>query len=133
MRNRSIPDAQLMPELPYTDVAGAAAWLRDTFGMSVRLRIGTHRIQLTYGSGAVIAVDDEAAPRGHRVLVRVDDVDAHYAHATALGARVSGPPVTYPYGERQYSAADCGGHQWTFTQSVADVDPAEWGGELAGG
>ena len=23
-----------------------------------------------------------------------------------------------------------GGHRWTFSQSIADVDPAEWGGVL---
>jgi uncharacterized glyoxalase superfamily protein PhnB len=36
----------------------------------------------------------------------------------------------YPYGERQYSAVDVGGHHWTFSESIADVDPADWGGEL---
>jgi len=37
------------------------------------------------------------------------------------------PPTDYPYGERQYSAEDLGGHRWTFSQSIADVDPASWG------
>jgi uncharacterized glyoxalase superfamily protein PhnB len=44
-----------------------------------------------------------------------------------------GPPVDYPYGERQYSAVDPGGHVWTFSESIADVDPASWGGELREG
>ena len=35
-----------------------------------------------------------------------------------------------PLGERQYGARDFAGHHWVFTQSVADVDPASWGGEL---
>jgi uncharacterized glyoxalase superfamily protein PhnB len=39
-------------------------------------------------------------------------------------------PTTYPFGERQYSVIDIGGHRWTFTQTVADIDPAIWGGEL---
>jgi uncharacterized glyoxalase superfamily protein PhnB len=51
----------------------------------------------------------------------------------AAGARISSPPTTYPFGERQYSAQDPFGHRWTFSQSVADVDPREWGGSLAGG
>jgi uncharacterized glyoxalase superfamily protein PhnB len=37
---------------------------------------------------------------------------------------------TYPFGERQYTVDDPGGHRWTFTQSVADVAPEEWGGQL---
>jgi uncharacterized glyoxalase superfamily protein PhnB len=47
-----------------------------------------------------------------------------------MGATVLGTPTDYPYGERQYSALDPGGHRWTFSQSIADVDPAAWGGEL---
>ena len=26
------------------------------------------------------------------------------------------------------SAVDIGGHRWTFSQTIADVDPADWGG-----
>jgi uncharacterized glyoxalase superfamily protein PhnB len=133
MRNRSIPDAAVIPELAYPDVAAAAAWLCEAFGFAVRLRIAGHRIQLTHGDGAVVVVEGDAPPAAHRVMVRVADVDAHHAHALAHGARVSGAPVTYPYGERQYSAVDCGGHAWTFSQSVADSDPADWGGELVQG
>lgn len=69
-------------------------------------------------------------PGGHSVLVGVDDVDTHRARAAAAGARILGPPTDYPYGERQYSAQDLGGHHWRFSQSIADVDPAEWGGTL---
>jgi uncharacterized glyoxalase superfamily protein PhnB len=67
------------------------------------------------------------------VMVPVNDVDAHYAKAQAAGAHVVSEPTTYPYGERQYSVLDIGGHRWTFTQSVADSDPATWGGELVNG
>ena len=63
-------------------------------------------------------------------MVRVEDVDEHHARAQAAGARVTGAPVTYPYGERQYAAEDPAGHRWIFTQSVADVHPGEWGGVL---
>ncbi len=63
-------------------------------------------------------------------MVRVADVDAHHAAAIAAGATVLGPPATYPYGERQYTAVDPAGHRWTFSQSVADIDPASWGGTL---
>jgi uncharacterized protein YhfF len=36
-------------------------------------------------------------------------------------------PETYEYGERQYVARDLDGHEWTFTQSVEDANPDEWG------
>jgi hypothetical protein len=57
----------------------------------------------------------------------VDGVDAHYETATAYGARILNPPTTYPFGERQYTAIDLAEHRCGFTQSVAEVDPAEWG------
>jgi uncharacterized glyoxalase superfamily protein PhnB len=59
--------------------------------------------------------------------VRVDDVDAHHARAGERGARILGPPADYPYGERQYTAQDPGGHRWTFSQSIADVPLEDWG------
>ena len=48
----------------------------------------------------------------------------------AQAAKILSEPQNYPYGERQYSAVDLGVHRWTFSQSIADVDPAEWGGTL---
>jgi uncharacterized glyoxalase superfamily protein PhnB len=132
--NRSIPPSQVIPELAYPDVAAASDWLCKAFGFSPRLRIANHRVQLTYGAGAVIVIDGdvvdaEAAARAtHSVLVRVADADAHYERARAAGAKIASPPATYPFGERQYSAHDPYGHRWTFSQSVADVDPRDWGG-----
>jgi uncharacterized glyoxalase superfamily protein PhnB len=56
--------------------------------------------------------------------------DDHYRRAVVHGARTLSPPTDYPFGERQYSVEDPGGHRWVFSQSIADVDPASWGGKL---
>jgi uncharacterized glyoxalase superfamily protein PhnB len=127
-----MPPGPVIPELPYADVPAAARWLCDAFSFTERLRIGSHRIQLHVGAGSMVVVekDKDASVAGSRVMVPVTDVDAHYARAKAAGAHVLSEPTTYPYGERQYSVRDIGGHRWTFTQSVADSDPAAWGGEL---
>jgi hypothetical protein len=37
-------------------------------------------------------------------------------------------PTDFEYGERQYTAEDLAGHQWTFSETLADVAPEEWGG-----
>jgi uncharacterized glyoxalase superfamily protein PhnB len=130
--NRSMPPGAVIPELPYPDVPAAAAWLCAAFGFRVRLRIFTHRIQLHAGEGAVVVVEAApgGAPGGSRVMVPVADVDAHCARAMAAGAKLVEPPTTHPFGERQYSVLDLAGHRWTFSQTVADSDPASWGGEL---
>jgi uncharacterized glyoxalase superfamily protein PhnB len=124
----------VIPVLAYPDVNQAAAWLCNTFGFSVRLRIGDHRVQLNVGDGAVIVRELRAnefnAPLGigHSVMIRIKDADAHCERAKACGARITQEPVTQPFGERQYNAEDFAGHSWTFSQSVADIHPAEWGG-----
>jgi uncharacterized glyoxalase superfamily protein PhnB len=80
----------------------------------------------------VTELGDNAEPEGdratHSMLVRLDDADAHRERAAAAGARILDEPTDYPYGERQYNVEDLGGHRWTFTQSIADVNPADWGG-----
>ena len=126
--NRSVPEAAVIPELPYADVREAVAWLTRAFGFQERLQIGDHRAQLVYEGGAVIAVQGHAP--GSTLLVRVDDADAHHARAAEAGAKIISEPADYPYGERQYSALDLGGHRWTFSESIDDVDPASWGGTL---
>jgi hypothetical protein len=38
-------------------------------------------------------------------------------------------PTDFEYGERQYQAEDPAHHQWTFSETLADVAPEDWGGE----
>jgi uncharacterized glyoxalase superfamily protein PhnB len=125
--NRSMPSATVIPQLGYVDVGAAAEWLERCFGFTVRLRIADHRIQMNVGDGAVVLTRSDTAPKAS-VMVRVPDVDAHHAAAQAAGVTSLSAPQTFPYGERQYSAVDCGGHVWTFSQSIADVVPEDWGG-----
>lgn len=136
-RNRSIPDATLIPVRSYPDLGAAVAWLRDALGCRERLRIHGDRTQLTIGNGAVVvaAWDATTTPAtGGRppatLMVRVADIDTTYQRAIALGATGLAPPADHPHGERQASLRDPFGHAWTLTQTIADVDPATWGGEL---
>jgi len=132
LANRSAPSSTVIPELAYPDLTQAIDWLCSVFGFTLRLRIGDHRAQLNVGDGAVVLTQHTQAgavtPLAHSVMIRVPDVDAHHAHALKHGARILRPPTTYPYGERQYTVADPVGRAWTFSQSVADIDPTDWGG-----
>jgi len=131
LHNRSIPESVVMPVLVYPDVRAAVAWLGDAFGAVERLRIGEHRAQLALGNGHFVATDGPADhPARSLVLVRVADVDAHHRRAREAGARIVTAPADHVYGERQYTAEDLAGHRWTFSQTIADVDPASWGGVL---
>jgi len=137
--NRSMPPGVIIPELAYPEVHAAAEWLCRAFGFRERLRIGDHRIQLVHAGGSVV-VTDGAPPRaagaaggarampGHSVMVRVDDARTHFERAQAAGAQILTEPSDQPFGERQYSVVDPGGHRWVFSQPIADVDPRSWGG-----
>ena len=136
--NRSLPRSTVIPVLVYPDVRAAVEWLDAAFGFVERLRIGeSHRAQLSVGEGAVIiaeARNERRPPRPgevtHSVTVRVEDARAHCERARGHGARILMEPTDFEYGERQYTAVDLAGHQWTFSETLADVDPADWGGTL---
>jgi uncharacterized glyoxalase superfamily protein PhnB len=147
--NRSAPPGTVVPSLIYEDVAAAIDWLCTTFRLTERLRAarpdGTvGHAQISIGEGSVtlgearvgqgFASPDTAVFRPPRreevsmtISVSVEDVDQHFEHVRGSGARILQPPETYPYGERQYTVEDLAGYRWTFTQSIADVAPGEWG------
>jgi uncharacterized glyoxalase superfamily protein PhnB len=134
LANRSVPRCTVIPELAYADVGEAADWLVKAFGFSVRIRIGNHRIQMNVGDGALVLTErrgseDDGIDIAHSVMVRVEDAQAHHDRARQAGAKILRPPTDFPYGERQYNVQDLGGHFWTFTQSIKDVAPEDWGGE----
>jgi uncharacterized glyoxalase superfamily protein PhnB len=139
--------------LVYEDVGEAIKWLCETFGFAERFRYGPAGrpagAQLAVGDGSVFLISprigqspkwlDRAifrAPRAdevtHTVCVHTEDVDGLYQRVKQRGARVFCGPETHPFGERQFTVQDIGGHRWTFTQSVADVAPEDWGGSSAG-
>ncbi len=145
-RNRSVQDSVVIPVLVYPDVQVAAKWLSTAFDFTERLRIGTHRIQMVFATGAITLSEPRPViptapgsapmvpPTGHGVdvvvTVRIEEMDRHFERAVAGGARVLRPPTTYEFGERQYVVEDFAGHRWTFSETVRDTDPKEWGGEL---
>src|SRR5581483_1963407 len=95
-KNRSIPEATVIPVLIYPDVREAVAWLAKAFGFEERVRIGeNHRSQLRFGDGALIVGDvrgDRRPPTPgevtHSVVVRVEDARAHCERARAEGAKI---------------------------------------------
>lgn len=130
----------------YEDPAKAIEFLCDAFGFEcvVKVEGDNGRIEhseLKYGEGLVMvghAGKDlperkdaafRASPKEvggkntQSLMVFVDDVDAHCAHARARGAKITQQPETHDYGEewwtdRSYQAEDLEGHRWWFTQRM---------------
>jgi len=142
--NRSAPGATVVPVLVYDDVVKAIDWLCDTFGFKERLRASgpggsVSHAQLAIADGAVMVGRQGGEFRLPRpsevsqyVVVHVADVDGHFEHARQCGARILKSPADMPFGERQYTVEDLGGHRWTFSQSIADVAPEAWGARQPG-
>jgi len=133
IKNRSAPPGTIVPWLAYPDVERAIAWLCGAFGFTERLRTpagpdgSIHHAQLAVGEGCIVCTAGREAAPGVSLFVPVEDVDAHCARARRFGARIVGEPRTCEFGERQYSVEDLAGYRWTFSQSVADVNPTDWG------
>jgi uncharacterized glyoxalase superfamily protein PhnB len=137
--NRSAPRASVVPILVYEDVGNAIDWLCGTFGFRERLRaVGpggrVSHAQLDIAEGVVMLGrqgGEFRLPRPNEVsqyvTVHVDNVDEHFEHARQCGARILKSPADMPFGERQYTVEDLGGHRWTFSQSIADVALEDWG------
>lgn len=131
------------PFLYYEDGAAAMDWLAAAFGFVERTRWladdGTlDHGEMIAGEGLVMMAGGLPAyesPRRHRehcaaaaawstvpwvingVLVRVADVDAHFARAKRAGARILSEPEDRPYG-RGYRAEDLEGHRWMFQETA---------------
>jgi uncharacterized glyoxalase superfamily protein PhnB len=147
--NRSAAPGSVIPTLVYENVGEAISWLCETFGFTERFRYGLDEqpsgAQLAVGSGCVFLIAPRVSEwsdqtkfsslrRGeisHAVDIRIENIDAHYQHCVECEAHILHPPETYPFGERQYTVEDLEGRHWTFTESVADVAPEEWGGKSA--
>ncbi len=119
----------IIPALLYQDAPAALDWLERAFGferlMSAPGPNGTiAHAEMSFGSG-IIMVSSAKPERGwtsprdlpalHQTLyVVVEDVDAHYARATAAGAEVAWELKDTDYGSREYSVHDPEGHFWSF-------------------
>jgi MerR family transcriptional regulator, thiopeptide resistance regulator len=124
---------RVIPLLAYRDIAAAHDFLVHAFGFASG---GVHRTpegqavhgEVRAGSATIFL---HAAAAEHRLesplgadvansglLVQVDDVDAHFRHARAAGARIDSEPVDQPYGQREYGARDLEGHRWWFSAPV---------------
>jgi uncharacterized glyoxalase superfamily protein PhnB len=127
LSNRTMPEGALIPVLSYPSVPEAIRWLGTAFGFALRWQIGEHRAQVEAAPGCAVAITAGDVVLGaDHVMVRVPDAAAHRDRAQAAGAEV-GDLADHMYGERQYTARDHAGRTWVFTESIADVEPAEWG------
>ena len=120
---------RLIPVLTYQDIPAAHDFLVRAFGFQgqgvhhdaegqpvhAEVRAGDATIWLhrvTPEHRLTSPLTTHVANSG--LFLYVDDVDSHYEHARAAGARIDSHPVDQPYGRREYGARDLEGHSWWF-------------------
>lgn len=116
--------------LRYQDLRAAISFLERAFGLELivavedsdvivhaQLRAGLSRVFLSpdqpgdvYGMRTPLAL---AGTNQCVYLVIGSDVDAHAAHAEAVGAVIVAAPHDTDYGGREYSCRDFEGHIWS--------------------
>lgn len=128
------------PCVLYENVENALAFLSGAFGFEETLRYNdpagyVSHAEMRRGKGTVLLGDpgDEYRSPHHlgaatvQIHLSVDGVDALYQRALDAGATVDRASADHAYGELSFTGRDPEGHVWTFAQTIADVEPQEWG------
>ena len=108
---------KVMPELPLSDVAAGVTHYRDVLGFGVNY--SQHDIGVMDRDGTrILLIARSARHTGiGSCAFYVTDADALHAELTARGANVQGPPVSKPWGLREFSVLDPEGNRLTFAQT----------------
>lgn len=121
----------------YQDAAKAIDWLCEAFGFEVRLKVEGEggaivHSELVFGDGVVMVSEEDRnkakggpgrSPKAvggantQKLMIYVDDVEAHCARARAAGGKVTYEPAVSDYGEaywadKSYECEDPEGHRW---------------------
>src|SRR5215472_19360234 len=95
-KNRSAPNAAVIPVLYYPNVPEAVEWLTTALPFTERLLNSETRRQLVHSNGAIVIATSGAhaydapatlqSPAAHSVTLRVTGVDVLFGRAMAAGA-----------------------------------------------
>jgi uncharacterized glyoxalase superfamily protein PhnB len=131
---------QIIPHLPYEDVAAAIEWLERAFGFRERpgarftapdgsihtaMRLGSGEIMLGRPGGHGACSPKTLGGVSQLLSVYVPDVDRHYEQARRAGARIVAEIEDKFYGERVYEALDLEGHRFSFQKHTGRTLPFE--------
>ena len=118
-------------------------WLCQAYGFELRLKVEgdggqIEHSELCFGEAVIMLsrecpVDDRfvipglspltAGANTQNLMIYVDDVEAHFAHARSHGAVIVNQPQTHDYGDdywsdRSYGTLDPEQHHWWFSERL---------------
>lgn len=108
---------QALPELPFDNVPAAVTYYCEVLGF----RINYQQHDLGVMDRDAITILLIARTEQHKGIgsfeVYVANADALYAELLAKGAKILGPPVSHPWGLRDFRVIDLEGNRITFAQT----------------
>ncbi len=108
---------QALPELPFDDVPAAVRYYRDVLGF--RINYEQHDLGVMDRDAITILLIARTAQ--HKGIgsfeVYVSNADLLYEELLAKGVKLSGPPVSHPWGLRDFRVTDPEGNLITFAQT----------------
>jgi len=111
----------LTPRIVTDDVAGLVEFLRKAFAATGELAEDRPAVMRIGDSVVMISGVGPRAAMPAFLYLYVDDADATYSRAVALGARSIEAPTDMPYGDRRAMIEDRWGNVW----QIATFQPAE--------
>ncbi len=106
--------------LAVTGMARSVVFYRDHVGLE--LLYGGEDASFTsfrVGEGFVnLILSHEKPAWWGRLILHVDDVDAHYQRLTGFGLKPSSEPADAPWGERYFHIDDPDGHELSFAKPL---------------
>ncbi len=109
---------RIMPETPMDDVSAGVAYYRDVLGFSVNHRQSEIAVMDRDDIRILLIARTDRHTGIGSCYVYVSDADALHAELSAKGADVSGPPVSRPWGLREFEVHDLEGNRLTFGQPL---------------
>jgi PhnB protein len=114
----------LTPRIVAHDAPGLVTFLRAAFDADgewhpdrpTELRIGD--------STLMVSETEQRDAQSAFLYVYVDDADARYGRALALGATSLEPPLDTPYGDRRAMIRDPFGNVWQIAHVLAQAKPS---------
>jgi len=108
---------KIMPDMPLTDVAAGIAYYRDVLGFSVNYSQHDLGVMDRDSVRLLLVARTEQHTGIGSCGMYIRDADALYEELQAKGAHIPAPPVSHPWGLREFHVLDPEGNRLSFSQT----------------
>ena len=108
---------KIMPELPLSNVPAGIAWYRDVLGFSINYQQHDLGVMDRDSVRLLLVARTERHKGIGSCGVYIKDADTLYEELLAKGATIPAPPVSQPWGLREFHVTDPEGNRISFAQT----------------